>query len=182
MIAAAGAVIIGAGVWWWRAPVPVPSPASRPAPAAPRPRPDVPFLNIEETALSGVDAGGRRLWDVRATTLQVDRARNVVTLTDVAGQFYQAGTPSLVFTAPRGVYSVQTKQVELSGGVVGTTPDGRTLRAPTVRWDGRQQQFTASGGVTVSQQGMTIRADRLSSDAALRHPTFTGNITVKVTE
>lgn len=182
---AAVAVLIALAVGLRRPP---PSPqASAPVPqAAPVPpspsAADPPFLNIEGTRLAGSDAKGRRLWDLKAKTLQVDRSRNVVTLIDVTGQLFQNERPALVFKAPKATFFAASKDVELTGGVVGQTPDGRTLRAPVVRWDGRRELFVASGGVTVTQPGMIIRADRLTSDAAMQRPTFDGNISVQVTQ
>lgn len=162
------------------APVP---PAHAPAPAAPEsPGPDQPFLKIEGTQLAGSDPKGRRLWDLKATTLQIDRTKNIVTMTDVSGQLYEKEKTALTFAAPRAKFFAASKDVELTGGVSGRTPDGRTLRAPVVRWDGRKGIFVASGGVTVTQPGMIIRADRLTSDAAMRRPTFSGNISVQVTQ
>lgn len=159
-------------------PVSPPPPQAEPAP----PEPDPPFLNIEGTRLSGADTQGRRQWNLKAKTLQVDRTKNVVTLVDVTGQLFSGQRPALAFQAPKATFFAASKDVELSGGVFGRTPDGRTLRASVVRWNGREEIFVASGGVTVAQPGMTIRADRLTSDAAMQHPTFSGNISVQVTQ
>lgn len=159
------------------APVPQAQPASPSASDA-----DPPFLSIEGTRLSGADAKGRRQWNLKAKTLQVDRAKNVVTLIEVTGQLFKDERPALLFKAPKATFFVTSKDVELAGGVLGQTPDGRTLRAPVVRWDGRREVFVASGGVTVTQPGMIIRADRLTSDAAMQRPTFDGNISVQVTQ
>ena len=161
-----------------------PPPQAQPAPApAPAPaEPDQPFLNIEGTQLSGSDARGRRLWDLKATSLQVDRTKNIVTMINVSGQLFENQKPALAFKAPTATFFAASRDVQLSGGVFGRTPDGRTLRAPVVRWDHRNAIFVASGGVTVTQPGMIIRADRLTSDAAMRRPKFTGNISVQVTQ
>jgi LPS export ABC transporter protein LptC len=180
------AVIIGLRLTTPHSTATAPPPRSQPAPA-PDPvagpgAPDQPFLNIEGTQLSGSDPRGRRLWDLKATTLQVDRTKNIVTMIDVSGQLFEDEKPALAFKAPRATFFAATKDVELTGGVIGRTPDGRTLRAPRVRWDARKGVVVASGGVTVTQPGMIIRADSLTSDAAMRRPTFRGNISVQVTQ
>lgn len=189
MIGVAAAVIVAAVVGLRRttpsSTAPAPAPQAQPTPAPPPPapaEPDQPFLNIEGTQLSGSDPKGRRLWDLKATTLQVDRTKNIVTMINVSGQLFQNEKPALAFRAPKATFFAASKDVELSGGVFGRTPDGRTLQAPLVRWDARKAMFVASGGVTVTQPGMIIRADRLTSDAAMRRPTFSGNIRVQVTQ
>ncbi len=181
-----GLIVLAVGIRYWRASPALPRPSSAPLKGAPQPpaSPAVesPFLTVEGSQLAGVDDAGRKQWELRARTLQIDKQKDTVTLTEVSGQLYQAGASALLFAAPRAVFFVGSRDVELSGGVVGRTPEGRMLTAPRVRWDARRQQFTASGGVTVTQPGMVIRADTVTSDAVLQQTTFTGNIKVTVTQ
>lgn len=195
---AVGAIL---GVRWWgqsasspEAPRPAapaaPPAASPPAPpstpAAPSPPPvkpeETPFLQIEGTRLSGTDPQGRRLWDLRAQTLDVDRGQQRIRMTAVTGQFYREGAVQLAFTAPRAVFTIGSKDIELAGGIVARTPDGRTLRAATIRYEGARRTLTATGGVVLAQAGLSIRADQLHTDAGLEQPRFSGNIVVRVTE
>ena len=177
-------VIIAAALALRRTPSPPPAstPPPQAEPAPPQTGADPSFLNIEGTRLAGADASGKRQWDLRAKTLQVDRSKNVVTLVDVTGRLFRNEATALEFAAPKATFFAASRDVELTGGVVGRTPDGRTLRAPVVRWDGRRALLIASGGVTVTQPGMIIRADQLTTDAAMHRPTFTGNISVQVTQ
>lgn len=182
------AVLGGLGVrYWMRSAPPAPPPAAAPAPP-PAPAPAVPFLHIEGTTLAGVDETGQRLWEMQAKSLQVDRQRDRISLMEVTGQLYQSGQPQLQFAASRAVFVTASKDVELTGGVVGRTPDGRTLRAGTVRYNGQTKALTASGGVTVTQlprpggTGMVIQADNLTTDVGLTQTTFSGNVKVKVSE
>lgn len=183
------AAVLAAGVLigrWWdgRPAAPVEAPAVPSAPPAPERTgaPESPFLQIEGTNLSGADPQGRRVWDVKAQTLEVDRDRRRLIMTAVTGQFYSAGRPTLAFRAPAAVLDVSTRDVELSGGVVVQAPDGRTLRAARLRYAARDGILTASGDVRLDQPGVSIRADELRTDAALTQSRFTGNVVVRVTE
>ncbi len=188
MLVTAAVLLVGgfAGARWWGTrppssvrPPEAPPPVSRP----PTPEsPEAPFLHIEGTRLSSADPQGRKLLDLTARTLEVDRTRQRIALTTVSGALYAAGKPQLAFTAPRGVFAVASKAVELTGGVVARTPDGRTLRAARIRLDAGRRTLAASGGVTLTQPGMTIRADGLTTDAALEHTTFSGHIIMQVSE
>lgn len=184
------AVLGGLGVRWWMGSAPAPQappPAAAPAPP-PAPAPAVPFLHIEGTTLAGVDQAGRRLWEMQAKSLQVDRQRDRISLLEVTGQLYESGQPRLQFAASRAVFVTASQDVELTGGVVGRTPDGRTLRAGSVRYSGQTKTLAASGGVTLTQParpgvtGMVIQADSLTTDAGLTQTTFAGNVKVKVSE
>lgn len=178
-------VVAAIGLRWWSISPTPPQPASAPPLPTPTSRPtsgaEFPFLKIEQSRLAGSDRTGRKQWELQAKTLQVDKEKNTVTLTEIKGQLYQAGAPRFAFTAPRGVLFIGTRDVELSGGISGQTTEGWTLQASQFRWDAAHQQFIASGGVTLTQPGMTIHAEKVVSDAMLHQTTFTGKIKVTVT-
>src|SRR5713226_7331613 len=98
----------------------------------------VPFVDIQGTRLTGADDAGRRQWELEAASLQIDRDRNTIALTGVTGWLYRAGARHLQLRAPQAAYSSRTKTVELSGGVTGGAPDGRSFTADRVRWTGAQ--------------------------------------------
>lgn len=186
-VLAAGVLI---GLWWdGRQPAPpaaepAPPPAAQPASPAPGAggAQESPFLQIEGTNLSGADQQGRRVWDLKARTLEVDRSRRRLIMTAVTGQFYAEGKPQLAFRAPSAVLDVVTRDVELTGGVTVRAADGRTLRASRLRYAAGPGTLTASGDVRLDQPGVSIRADELRTDAALSQPRFSGNVVVRVTE
>lgn len=191
------ALVLGGaiGARWWGQPTapptaaPVtPSPVT-PSPATPSPAtappPDVtetPFLRIEGTQLQGTDPQGRRVWELQAKTLEVDRLQQRIVMTSVTGAFYTAAGPQLTFAAPRAVYDTASKDVALSGGVVARARDGRAVRAAAMRYRAGTRVLTATGNVTLTQAGLLIRADELRTDAALAQPRFSGHIVVRVTE
>ncbi len=179
-------VVAGVGVRWWIGLPAAPPPAAAPPKPAPVPGPtataDLPFLRVEGSQLVGVDEAGKKQWELRAKTLRVDNEKNIVTLTELTGQLYQAGVPKFTFVAARGVLSIQSHDVEFSGGVAGRTAEGLTLQAPRIRWDAAHRQLVASGGVTLTQPGMVIHADQVTADATLHQTTFTGKIKVTVTQ
>jgi LPS export ABC transporter protein LptC len=135
-----------------------------------------PFVDIQGTRLTGVDDAGRRLWEMQAASLQIDRDRNTIVLSDVTGWLYRGGTRYLQLHAPRAAYLTLTKTVQLSGGVAGSAPDGRAFTADRVQWTGTQ--LKAAGGIVLTQAGMTVRADQMSGDAALDAVTFEGHVAI----
>ena len=160
----------------------IPAPAGPPASPPTAQPPGDPFLHIEGTTLSAADPGGQRLWDLRAAQLSVDNAKQRVVLARVSGQFYARGAVQLTFTAPSAVFHVASRDIEMTGGVVGRAADGRVLRASRVRWDAGQRAIQATGTVILTQRGVAIHADRLVADAALDQVRFSGNVLVRVTE
>ncbi len=179
-------VVVAGGAVWWKtmAPIAVEPPAVRTPAAAPSDStpPSPPLLQIQGTRLAGTDEAGRRQWDLQARSLEVDRARNVIMLVEPAGWLYRGDIRQIHLAAPRAVYTVESRQIQLSGGVTGTAQDGRTFHADRVEWDGRLGRLVADGRVTVTQQGMTMRADHLETDAGLERITLEGHVAISVQE
>jgi LPS export ABC transporter protein LptC len=161
-------------------PAPVPTAAPRPTPR--RTPPGIPPVRVEGSAISTVDTQGRQQWDLRAETVAVDSAAGTVALTTVTGVFFEAGEPSVEFSAPRGTFFIGSRNVTLEGGARARAANGRTLEADVVRWIPRTRQLEASGNVVLRQGGITTRADRVVSDTALQHARFTGNVRVTISE
>lgn len=134
------------------------------------------FVNIEGTRLVGADAAGRPQWELQATSLQMDQSRSTIALSNVTAWLYRAGDRYLQLRAPQAVYASGTKVVDLSGGVSGSAPDGRTFTADQVRWTG--VELLASGRITLSQGGLTVRAERMTIDAGLDKATFEGHVAI----
>jgi len=162
------------------APGPVASPTAR---TSPSPRPArLPPIEVEGTAISTVDAAGRRQWDIRAESVAVDGASSTAALTAVEGTYFQAGEPAIVFSAPRGTFYVASRNVTLSGRVRARATSGQTLEADLVRWFPKTQQIEASGSVTLRQAGMIVQGDHLVADVSLQRTRMSGNIRVTVAQ
>lgn len=188
-----GIAVVPLVIWaLLQAPAPAPGRSSAPqvAPAAsptPRPMPSprsgrVPPIEVDGSAISTVDAAGRRQWEIRAESVAVDSATGTATLTVVEGTYFQAGSLAIVFSAPRGVFHVATRIVTLSGGVRARATSGHTLEADAVQWFPKIQQIEATGRVILRQAGVTVQGDRLVADVALQRTRMSGNIRVTVAQ
>src|SRR2546428_5506752 len=122
----------------------------------------VPFVDVEGTRLTGVDDAGRKQWEMQAASLQIDRDRNTIVLTDVTGWLFRGGARYLQLHAPRAAYVTLTKTVELSGGGTGRAPAGLAFTADRVQWKGTQ--LTAAGGIMLTPVGIAFRRQPLSGD------------------
>jgi LPS export ABC transporter protein LptC len=162
------------------APASVATPLARPTPA---PTPvAIPPVEVEQTAISTVDTSGRKQWDIHAQTVLVDGAVGTANLNGVEGTYFQTGTPSVTFTAPRGIFYFNSRNITLTGGVHARATSGRTLDADVVHWFPKIHQIEATGSVVLRQKGLTVRADRLVADVSLQKTTLTGNIRVVAEE
>lgn len=165
---AAGAAVLAAlcwnGIWL----LTVQAGAAEPVP--------IPFVEIQGTRLTGADEAGHKLWELQAASVQIDRERNTIAMTEVTGWLYRGGARHVQLQAPRATYLSQSKTVELTGGVTGHAPDGRTIAAARMRWTGTR--LTADGGIVLTQVGMMVRADAMAGDAAMDSVTFEGHVVI----
>ncbi len=160
-------------------PVVVATPRPQPTPT---PSPAIPPVRVAGTTITTVDPSGLPQWDLRAAAVVVDGTAGTVALTTVTGVFFEAGEPSVEFTAPRGTFFIASRNVALEGGVRARASTGRTLEADAVRWIPGNRQIEARGNVVLRQEALVVRADRLTSDTTLQHSRLRGNIRVTVVE
>jgi len=139
-------------------------------------------VQVEHTAISTIDEGGRRQWDIRAEMVNVDGAGGTAALTTVEGTYFQAGEPLVAFDAPRGTFYIASRNVTLTGGVHARTTTGKTLDADDVKWFPKTKQIEATGAVVLRQKGLTVWADRLVADVALERYKLSGNVRVQASE
>jgi LPS export ABC transporter protein LptC len=178
VVGAIGAITIVTIAFGWQAPLiqPVPLSAQRLPRVAAAEEVSPSFVNIQGTRLVGADAAGRPQWELQAASLQMDQSRSTIALTSVTAWLYRAGDRYLQLRAPQAVYASGARIVDLSGGVSGSAPDGRTFTADRVRWTGAE--LVASGRIMLTQRGLTVRAERMSIDAGLDKATFEGHVAI----
>jgi LPS export ABC transporter protein LptC len=157
------------------------TPVAQVAPASPSPparaiRPAI----IKGTSVSSVDEQGQRQWELYAESVIVDSAAGTATLTVVRGTHFKDGRPATTFVAPRGVFSIVSRNVTLTGRVQARSAAGHALEADRVQWLAKKQQLEASGAVVLHQRGMTVYADRLTADVELQRTRLAGRIRVTV--
>lgn len=153
-------------------PQPTPTPQSR----------QIPPVEAEQTTITTADDKGRKQWEIHADVVVVDSTSNTAQLTRVRGTYFQKGEPAVTFTAPRGVFNIQTRNVALVDGVRAAATSGRMIEARQVTWYLKKQLIEASGSVVLRQKGLTVRADRVTTDLKLTNARLEGNVRVDVVE
>jgi LPS export ABC transporter protein LptC len=163
------------------------APVLRRTAATPQPTPtarggQIPPVEAEQTTITTADDKGRKQWEMHADVVVVDSASNTAQLTKVRGIYFQKGGLAVTFTAPRGVFYIQTRNVALVDGVRAAAASGRTIDARQVTWHMKTQLIEAVGAVVLRQKGLTVRADRMTTDLKLTNAKLEGNVRVDVVE
>lgn len=189
-----GAVAAAIPLLLWlllRGPVrePLAAPVLRRTAVTPQPTPtprgsqiQIPPVEAEQTTITTADDKGRKQWEIHADIVVVDSASNTAQLTNVRGTYFQKGEAAVMFTAPRGIFYIQTRNVALVDGVHAAALSGRMIDARQVTWQMNKQLIEAVGSVVLRQKGLTVRADRVTTDLKLTNAKLEGNVRVDVAE
>ena len=88
--------------------------------------------------------------------------------------FYDAnGAVSSVLTAKDGTYHWQSGAMTARGNVVGTAPDGRTLRTSILRYDPITKKVASDQHFTFDRSGDHLEGDGFTSDVDFRNVVVT---------
>jgi LPS export ABC transporter protein LptC len=102
---------------------------------------------------------------VEADTAYLYDATQTAELKKVKVTFYdENGAISSVLTANEGTYFQQSGAMNARGNVVGTSPDGRTLRTSELRYESNSKKVTTDKAFTFDRNGNHLEGDGFTSD------------------
>jgi LPS export ABC transporter protein LptC len=102
---------------------------------------------------------------VEADTAYLYDATQTAELKKVKVTFYnERGAVSSVLTANEGTYFQQSGGMTARGNVVGTSPDGRTLRTSELRYEPNSKKVSTEKTFTFMRNGNLLEGDGFVSD------------------
>jgi LPS export ABC transporter protein LptC len=102
---------------------------------------------------------------VEADTAYLYDATQTAELKKVKVTFYdQDGAVSSVLTANEGTYFQQTGGMTARGNVIGTAPDGRTLRTTELKYEPNSRKVSTDKTFTFMRNGNLLEGDGFVSD------------------
>ena len=102
---------------------------------------------------------------VEADTAYLYDATQTAELKQVKVTFYdQTGAVSSVLTANEGTYFQQGGGMTARGNVIGTAPDGRTLRTTELTYEPNSKKVSTDKAFTFVRNGNTLEGDGFVSD------------------
>lgn len=150
-------------------------------------------FQLKDSTLSGLDAQGNRLWELRAKLIvakdpvQSGNPRHA-TLTDASVKLYRAGQLESTFSAPaieffngdKGPRFSMTKGVKASnGGALGKSGVPIEVAAPRGDVDVVKRLVSLSGGARVVRGPITVTGNTLRTQTDLARSTLTGDVVAK---
>lgn len=103
------------------------------------------------------DARGRKAWEFSAKRITLSPDRLYYTVTEVQrGILYRNGKPFLKLKAHQVRLNQQTRDLEATGTVSASGPDGLTVRSERADWKHQVQRLTCPDDVHASIRGLKI--------------------------
>ena len=107
---------------------------------------------------------------VEADTAYLYDATQTAELKKVKVTFYDDnGAVSSILTSDEGTYFQQNGAMTARGNVVGTSPDGRTLRTSELKYDPNTKKVTTDRAFTFDRGGDHLEGDGFVSDVDFRN-------------
>ncbi len=94
---------------------------------------------------------GIKYWEIYAAVGEYDAEKVQATLTDIVGNYYQKGEVVMSFTAPKGTYNSENKQISLLENVRIVGKDDAELTANKVSWVMSEDVVRAEGNVVINK-------------------------------
>jgi LPS export ABC transporter protein LptC len=120
-------------------------------PAPPPPRSQEPTVDIVVPTLTKFDEAGRRLWELRAASLTLDRQAEQASAMDVQLDFFRDEQVTLEVVAARLLLSNKSGDFELEGGITAQGEQGLKFRTERMHWDARDELLSGDLEVEVEK-------------------------------
>lgn len=128
--------------------------------------------NMEYTEMEN----GRRLWTLRAEKAGYYQEKQKSVLSNVHMIFYLQDGREIRLTSDHGILFVTTKNIDLSGRVQATMPEGYTVRTEKVSYRHKQGSVSSQTPTYLKGPEVTLQGDRWEYRLAEEHGTLHGGV------
>jgi lipopolysaccharide export system protein LptC len=138
-------------------------------------------MRVEAAQYRGLDARGRPFVLVARSALQRSSTDPVVDISDMAAQIMLDEGPARL-RARRGLYDMETDQVDVVGPLLFTAADGYRIATSDVIVDLRARSLVSRGRVDGTMPLGRFSADRLEIDLPERRAVLTGRARLHIVQ
>ena len=107
---------------------------------------------------------GKKLWDLTARTIEVDTKTKWVYMTDLQGAIFRTDGTKIDVTGKNAVVDPQTRNVEMTGGIVMKAGDGATFNADKGLYVAKDRKIFAAGSIRMTKDDYILTANELETD------------------
>ena len=108
-----------------------------------------PAIVVVGPSLTRFDEEGRRLWELEAGSITVDKEADRTLAEDVRLKFFSEGQVTLEVAAARLLLLGKSEEMELEGGIEARDDQGVRFYTERLRWDPKREVLVGTGEVEV---------------------------------
>lgn len=118
---------------------------------------------------------GRTEWKLEAASAEMDKTRKIAKLKDVSIVFYPKSGGEISLTAERGVIYTDSKDIEVSGGVVIVNQNYKMV-TEKLKYKNSNRMLVASTPLAISDKSSTLMADGMIYYMTTNKSVLKGNV------
>ncbi len=133
---------------------------------------------IKEGELSE-EKNGKKVWELKAKTIEFDSNQNQSNLTDIVAKLYREDGTYIDVTSKNGIYDTQNKKITLHGDVLAVYSQGWTLKCQKLEWSQSGKTIEASTNVELVKGDVVALGDKIQTDDDFKQFKLAGNAVVE---
>jgi len=99
-------------------------------------------MHLDKIHYTSTNGQGVKEWELKASTANYFKDKNVAEFEDVDVIFYSEEERTFTVRGDIGILNTETKDIELSGNVIGTSSDGYQFQTEFLAYEAAKQQAT----------------------------------------
>jgi len=124
---------------------------------------------------------GIKYWEMYAAVGEYDAEKVQAVMTDIIGNYYQNGEVIMSFTAPKGIYNSDKKEIALLESVKIVGKEGEELIANKVSWVMTEKKVVAEGNVIINKSNEAIAlSDKATVSTDFKHFEIMNNAELRI--
>ncbi|MEJ5299982.1 MAG: LPS export ABC transporter periplasmic protein LptC [Thermodesulforhabdaceae bacterium] len=107
-------------------------------------------IRLEGMKYTEIGEDGRQCWKILAKEVNVFLDQKKSILADVQAEFYLKNGQVIKLSADKGIFWAGVKDIELSGNVLVTLPDGAVLKTERAIYSNREKELSSNSSLVIS--------------------------------
>jgi len=113
-------------------------------------------------------------WSVKADSIKYNPQTKDIFLENLTATFVKDGVEMIV-KSPKGTMTNNRKQMDMTGGIKGTSSDGATFETESLHFDNVKKVLTSEKDFKYTKDGITLTGDKLEGNTTLQIIKAIGN-------
>ncbi len=135
---------------------------------------------MEDIHYTQTNEEGFKEWEFEATTVNYFGETNLTMFKDIRATFFSKDGKVFTLRGDRGKWYMISKNMEISGNILGTSSDGYEFRTSTLSYDSQKRKILSTERVKLTYQGFELEGKGMAVDIDEGKISLLNNVKAKV--